>query len=467
MDLLTRMRQIVGDDFATQDDAVLEVYTRDFTDVDGRCPAVVTWPASTNEVAAIVRTCAAHGTSVHPVAGGMNNWGLHLPKVDDTVVIDVSRMDAIVEVNERDAYAVVEAGVTVAALEQALAAVGYWTGYPRAPSSRARIVANALIEGWGHVPLRMGNQAGLVNSLEVVLPTGEVARVGSAALTGSWHSRHSMPDLVGLFLGWHGSTGIVTKMGIQISPRPAVEDLIVVDIDGPYTADSSRLVERLWSLEILDDIEVIVSDEGAFLPGIGTWPSSSQQVRIKLSAPTAAILDGYRSAVSDVFAEHLGSSAQVRQLTPADVAEALKTPPRDSWDRDGWYGPSWGHADAYAYLPLGAVADTCRAYRKVCAEHRQLSSLILNCIGGSRTVKVAHWSEFDLADEADTARGRAFLHAVVSLFISHGGTLWKAPPWVKREQYVGADPGFVSLLERVKGALDPSGTSAPGNLGYW
>ena len=83
--------------------------------------------------------------------------------------------------------------------------------FPDSPTS-ATVAGNALIHGSGSLSQKYGDHGVMINGLEVVLPNGEVCKVGSCAISNHWFTRGPIPDLIGLFTSAFGTMGIVTKI---------------------------------------------------------------------------------------------------------------------------------------------------------------------------------------------------------------------------------------------------------------
>lgn len=96
---------------------------------------------------------------------------------------------------------------------------------PDAPPTTT-IAANAALHGQGRLTQQYGFNSEMVTGLEVVLPTGEICLIGSPSLGPYWFSRGpTMPDLSALFLGWLGTTGIITKIGLRLYPNKKIRDV--------------------------------------------------------------------------------------------------------------------------------------------------------------------------------------------------------------------------------------------------
>lgn len=176
-------------------------------------PLAVVRPGSTDEVALALRLALRHGCPVVPFGGGSGVCGGVGPG-PRSLVIDLRRMDRLLEVNETSLLARVEAGKMGAAFEAELEEAGYTSGnYPQS-------IALSTVGGWiatraaGQFSTRYGNTEDLLLGLRAVLPDGRQieTRVGPRSSTG--------PDLRHLFLGAEGTMGIVTEATFRIFPRP-------------------------------------------------------------------------------------------------------------------------------------------------------------------------------------------------------------------------------------------------------
>ena len=124
-------------------------------------------------------------------------------------------MNKILEVNERGRYVVLEGGVSQGQLKAYLE-----DNYPHLRHSipdappGTTIAANVALHGQGRLTQQYGFNSDMVTGLEVVLPTGEVCKVGSCSIGPYWFSKGpSLPDISGLFLGWLGATGVSPRWG--------------------------------------------------------------------------------------------------------------------------------------------------------------------------------------------------------------------------------------------------------------
>ena len=186
-----------------------------------RIPAIVR-PASRVEVQECLRIAARRRVPVYPISSGKNwGYGSSVPASDECVLLDLGRMNRIVDFSEELAYVTVEPGVTQAQLFTFLKDRGsrLWMDATGA-SPLCSMIGNTMDRGFGHTPYadHFANSCGL----EVVLPQGEVIETGFArfpsAKTAALHRWGVGPTLDGLFS--QSNLGIVTRMTIWLMPAP-------------------------------------------------------------------------------------------------------------------------------------------------------------------------------------------------------------------------------------------------------
>ncbi|KYF55069.1 hypothetical protein BE08_20240 [Sorangium cellulosum] len=185
-----------------------------------RCSGAVL-PKSVEEVRAVLAVANRHGIPLWTVSTGRNlGYGGAAPRVNGAIVLDMQRMNRILEVDEEHGYALLEPGVRFLDLYGYLRErrLKLWMSAPSL--GWGSVVGNALERGIGYTP--HGDHAAQICGLEVVLANGDVVRTGMGALPGAntWqiYKGGYGPSLDGLFL--QSNFGIVTKLGLWLMPQP-------------------------------------------------------------------------------------------------------------------------------------------------------------------------------------------------------------------------------------------------------
>jgi len=199
----------------------LELYATDIFYESQFLPLAVVAPASAPDVQRVVKTAREQGLSLAVRAAGLSYSAGYIPSNDHTLVVDTTRMNRIVEINERDRYVTVEAGVTWAALHDALKDKKLTTPFWGTFSGRHATVGSALSQGAKLYGSGFrGTSAETVIGLKVVTGKAELVTTGSAAgiYRPSPFFRNYGPDLTGVFLGDCGAFGIKVEATLQLIP---------------------------------------------------------------------------------------------------------------------------------------------------------------------------------------------------------------------------------------------------------
>ena len=282
--VIDRMTAILGPDAVLTQVADLAVYECDGFTVDKARPDVVVFPTSTEQVAAVVKACNELNVPFMGRGAGTGLAGGCVP-VGGGVMIALTRMKRVVEVNVRDRYALVEAGVVNVWLTNQLKPRGYH--YAPDPSSQGActIGGNVATNSGGPHTLKYGVTVNHVLGVEMVLPDGSVVVAGGPCEDNPGF------DLTGVIVGSEGTFGIVTKAWVRLTRNPeAVRTLLGVfdSVDDATNAISAIIAAGIVpaALELLDQT-ILRAVEAAFKFG---FPLDAQAVLImEVDGPAAGI----------------------------------------------------------------------------------------------------------------------------------------------------------------------------------
>ncbi|MEQ8789416.1 MAG: FAD-linked oxidase C-terminal domain-containing protein [Pirellulaceae bacterium] len=211
--LVERLRQVVGVDSVLSAHSDLLVYECDGFVIEKNSPDVVVFPHNAQQVAEVVRVCNELKIPFLPRGAGTSLAGGCLP-VGGGVMIVLTRMKEILEINLRDRYAVVQPGVVNVWLTNALRGTGYH--YAPDPSSQGActIGGNVATNSGGPHTLKYGVTVNHVLGVEAVLADGRIVRIGGPA--------EDPPglDLVGAIVGSEGTLAIVTRAWVRLTRNP-------------------------------------------------------------------------------------------------------------------------------------------------------------------------------------------------------------------------------------------------------
>jgi glycolate oxidase subunit GlcD len=221
--LIKELTRIVGKDNILADLKDLISYSYDAT-MRQELPDVIVFPHTTEEVQAIMKLAYKEKMPVVPRGAGTNLSGGTIP-VKGGIIIEISRMNRILEINTADRRAVVEPGVINLDLQNILAPLGYF--YPPDPASQksSTLGGNIGENAGGPMCLRYGVTSKYVCGMEIVLADGEVIN------TGDYVEDYPGYDLRGLFIGSEGMLGIATKLILHIIPKPEASRTMLAIFD--------------------------------------------------------------------------------------------------------------------------------------------------------------------------------------------------------------------------------------------
>ena len=446
-------RGLPGDRVITDPD-VLAALSRDGAEwaPAGRAAAGVR-ARSEAEVQHVVRTCAEAGAPVVPRGAGTGLSG-GANAVSGCVILDLSMMDRVLEIDQENLLAVVQPGVVNNDLKAAVAEHGLW--YPPDPASApwSTIGGNVATNAGGLCCLKYGVTRDYVLGLRAVaggpVAYGEAVRLGRRTTKGV-----AGLDLAGLFVGSEGTLGVVTEVTLRLRPAPSGPPRTVVAAFGDLVAAGQavgQITRRGLTpavLELLDRACLEAVEEWKHL-GIEAGASALRLARVDSPG------DAEAAAVAATMA---GAGALwVEQSTDPAEAEALFEARRLAYPALERLGPV-------------LTEDVCVPRSQVPAMLQQVSEIAAR--HGTAIATIAHAGDGNLhpliitpaGDEAARAAAQAACEELLDVAIALGGT-------VTGEHGVGLlkrdgmrrelDPGSIAMQSAVRTALDPLGIFNPG-----
>jgi len=211
--IIEKLAEIVGEQFISTDDADLVSYSSDFMIDVFLKPDVVILPENTPQIAAIVKLANENSIAITPRGAGTATHGGSIAQ--GGILLDLTRMNKIKELDPISMIATVEPGVVYEDLNRITGKSGLW--FPIEPPSGAVCTAGGMVgnNASGLMALKYGTTKDYVLALEVVLADGSIIKTGKSVLKSS-----SGYDLVHLFVGSEGTLGIITEITLRLIPKP-------------------------------------------------------------------------------------------------------------------------------------------------------------------------------------------------------------------------------------------------------
>ncbi|RLC24067.1 MAG: FAD-binding oxidoreductase [Deltaproteobacteria bacterium] len=452
MDIFGALKDIVGEDAVSRNPEELFMYSRDPGAQVPRKADYVVMPRTAVQVQEILRLANREKIPVTPWGGGFTLSALVVPNRGG-IVLDMKRMDRILEVSEINRYVLLEAGVSQGALREYLKKhhPRLQHSTPEAPPT-VTVAGNVLIQGHGHISPRYGINSDMVNGMEVVLPTGEICTVGSPCVSPSWFSRGPLPDLAGLFIGWFGTTGVVTRLSLKLYPRPPYREVLAFSSDDIDAIP--KAIFEATQLDLLEDFFLIMQEKP-------DWMNHIFYIII-VSAHFKEELELKKTAFKEIFGAFKGGACMtyVEDLHPALRKRFLDVPPLAALAADFRKGGGFEYTGAI--LPLDRVPEAWRKGIEISHRHGMVCSYVhqvLTC----HSIMFGFNYSFNRADPEEIERTRAALAESNRTALDLGGLIWKGEVDAQRMTLDRMDPETARLIQKIKRVMDPNGIMNPGN----
>jgi len=494
---LAAFRDVVGSKWVLTSDEDRATYTDPYAIGDAKehepCGAVA--PQSNDELRGVLEVANRYRIPVWPISTGKNlAYGGAAPRMKGTMVLDLRRMNRILEINDELGYAVVEPGVNFFEFHKALEDRGgkLWMSGPA--HSWGSVIGNALEHGVGYTPY--GVHADMICGMEIMLANGEIIRTGMGAVEGSqeWQVyRHGFgPVWEGVFT--QSNFGIVTKMGIWLMPEP--EGMAGVRISVPREEDLEALVDTLRPLKLNDTINATYTIVNG-VRQVQSGRTRDQLYQGKDHLPRDLIEQELRKRGSTWWAVNFLLFDRIAglDLRLKDIEAAFKAipgaqmtvqrwqrgEPKQTWMRQDvglgplrsieWYGSPGGHTD---FGPVMAAVGS-RVRQVYDMVYRRFVEHGIDCYVGMfgmdrRALVMVADIIYNRADRDMTDRAQKLFKTLCQDAAKIGVSLYRSHLDFMDD---GADMqtfnshAFRRFNEQVKAALDPNGILAPGKQGIW
>jgi D-lactate dehydrogenase (cytochrome) len=418
----------------------------------GHTPALALRARSVADVQAIVTFAGETGAALVPWGAGSSLEG-NAAADAGTILLDLTAMDAVLEIAPEDMLCVVEPGVTREALNADLRATGLF--FPVDPGANATIGGMLSTRASGTTSVRYGTMRDQALALKVVLPDGRLIRTGTRARKSA-----AGYDLTHLFVGSEGTLGVIVEATLRLHPQP--EAIASAVFSFPTVAAAVETVTALVQvgapvarLELLDPAAIAACNAFA-----GLTLAEAPTLFVELHAAEAAVAD--QLALVQDYAEASGGSLTATATAPEDRARLWKArhaalpaaralrPGCVAWVTD-------------VCVPISALAPTIALAQSAIA-HEGMIAPILGHVGDG------NFHVFFILDPdapAEWAAAARVNEIMIEAALAAGGTctgehgigLGKRAALVRE---AGADA--VDAMRAIKAALDPQNLMNPGKV---
>ena len=419
----------------------------------GVTPDAVVWAESTADVSVVLDAASERGVPVTPFAAASGLEGGAVP-VEAGISLDLTRMDAVIDVRPDDFQIDVQPGVIGTAVDEAVADEGLF--FPPLPSSGDISTIGGMIacDASGMQTVKYGEVADWVLRLEVVLSDGTVIETGSRAIKTS--SGYNLTDL---FVGSEGTLGVITEATLRLSGRPAQirgGRAIFSTLDDATDAvfDTVRSGVDVAKIELVDDLSATMAN--AYL---GTDLPDAPMVFLEFHANHGIDeeIDFCRSIFEDHDVERfeMGAEEEMEELWRARrelaYAEVLYDPDLDPIHPGD------------VTVPISHYPEIVRFAKELGTEE----DLLVPCFGHAGDGNLHYTVLVDRDDPAMVRRGKEVYDAIVERSLELGGTAsGEHGIGIGKQEYLVPEHGedAVELMRAIEGAADPAGTLNPGKV---
>ncbi|HWW65871.1 MAG TPA: FAD-binding oxidoreductase [Sphingomonadaceae bacterium] len=494
----TALRRTLGDAKVFDTDLDRDTFIDAYALGDGHehAMSMALAPTTVEEVQAVVRIANEHKLPLWPVSRGKNlGYGMAAPRLAGTAIVDLTRMNRILDVDTRYAYAQLEPGVGFYQLHDHLRSnrIPLWMSVPA--NGWGAVIGNALERGIGYTPY--GDHTTKICGLEVVTPTGEIVRTGMGAMEGNkaWaHYQHGIgPSWDQMFA--QSNFGIVTKANMWLMPEP--EMMAMVQVNLPKVEDIAWAIDALAELRLRGVIEHNIifgnylHDASAFTTradwyqGEGPIPDDvAEKIQKKFNVGWWTFhlsLFGYGRIVEENM-KIVNAALEPRLGYKLDWKPWRRGEPTDPLGPSGgvpivlplnvvnWMGGRGGHIGFSPVMPpsgdLALAAFKKRRARFEAAGLDYYSSFTM----GHRHICNVNMILYNRDDEAMIKRVKTLFTQMIADAKQEGYGEYRThidymDPVADTYDFNGGM--MMRMNERVKDAIDPNGIIAPGKNGIW
>jgi glycolate oxidase len=448
--LQQRLRAAVGDDGIITEPAALQTYACDGLTGRRVSPAAVVLPTTTEQVAGVVRACAESDVPFVARGAGTGLSGGALP-VADGVVIGLSRMRAILDIDLENQQVTVQPGVTNLEVSKRVRPLGYF--YAPDPSSQqvCTIGGNVAENSGGAHCLKYGFTTHHVLAATFVTARGEIAHLGGSVRDAAGY------DLLGVVIGSEGTLGIVTEVVLRIVRVPESTETVLAAFS--TMGDAGEAVSRIIAagitpaaIEMMDRLAIQACEQIVH----AGYPDCGAALIVELDGP-AVESSAFLRQVLDICA---ASGSTETRVAASEAERAL------IWKARKAAFASMGRISPSYYVQDGVIPRT--RLREVLEEIGTLSTKY-----GLRVANVFHAGDgnlhplvlYDNTEPGASDRALELAGLILESCIAAGGS-------ITGEHGVGSDkacympkmfsPGSIAVMGRVRDAFDASDICNPG-----
>lgn len=429
-------------------------YAYDASPLSGSLPRAVVFPETSQQVSAVLKLANRERIAVIPRGGGTNVSGGSLGDTG-AIVLVLTRMNRILEIDERNMIAVVEPGVITGQFQAEVMKRGLY--YPPDPSSLgfSTMGGNVAECAGGPRCCKYGVTRDYVLGLEVVLPTGEIIKTGARTMKCV-----AGYDMTRLFTGSEGTLGVITQIIVKlITPPEASRTMLAIF---PSMDSAAETVYRIMiagttpaALELLDNAYIRCIEDFAHVG----FPKDAEAVLLIDVDGDKESLEKHAARVVEVCKAQGATEVRVAQ-TPEQAAELWKAR-RSAFGATARIAPTIIGEDVT--LPRDRIPAMARRCRELAVKYDVKIAVLGHA--GDGNLHAAFLC--DERDKAEMERVESAMHELFTAALELGGTCTgEHGVGTLKPRFLAMEVGEAGLaaMKRIKDAMDPNGILNPGKM---
>jgi len=485
MDVKAKLSKVVGPKNVSDDPAQLMAYSRDYSYMPSGMPNFIVKPANSEQVSGVVKFCNENSIPVVPVSSKIHFYGATIPK-QGGVILDLSRMDNIFEIDADNRRVRFEAGVTWEKMTKELAKKGYRAIMPLTPPAERSVLTDFLER---EEPTNQVYDYGEpLQGMEIVWPTGEIFRIGSASVRDYPNSMSKGTNPMGPGLDFfrffqcaQGTMGVVTWTNLKIETIPKMDKVLFAPLeDLEYGINFLyRILPRRIGQEVLllnnMDLAAIIADKD-------NWHEDFEKLQATLPPWTLIlVISGLVKRPEEKIAyeenflkqviDHEFPNIQLGENLPGfpGLRKKMLTVLRNPWPADVpyWKNNVRGACQSLFFHTKPELAPSFIAtVEEIAAQYGYPIAEIgmyLQPIEHNRAMRVEFNFFYDPSDPDEIAMVRALYTELAKQVLMEGAVFTRPYGDLAPIVYEKA-ASYAAALKRLKNVFDPNNIMNPGNL---
>ncbi|KAJ7141231.1 FAD-linked oxidase-like protein [Mycena epipterygia] len=424
---------------------------------DGQNHSVVVYPQSTEDVVKIVKIAHKFRMPVVPYSGASSLEGQVGGLPGGGICVDMSNMDAILEIHEADADLVCQPGVGWMAINEALRSKGIPLFFPIDPGPSATIGGMISTGCSGTNAVKYGTAKGeWFLNMTVVLPSGEVIKTRRRARKSS-----AGFDLTKLFIGAEGTLGIITEVTIRLAP---VLPTTVATVQFPNVSSAAEAVRQ--SIDVAGPLECVELVDDNFMAALNNFGSSKRKylekdgLFFKFQGHSQAAMKEVAKIVKTVCEKNGGTGFKL--ASGPEEAEAMWSDRKNALNVGLSIVPGAKAWSTDVCVPVSKLPELVYETKKDIVAAGMASIIVGHAGDGNFHALLLYTSE----DELDVAK--IVVDRLVKWALALDGTCTgEHGVGIGKKKYLVEElgPGTVELMKQIKRSIDPLGLFNPGKVG--